>query len=231
MPRMSCCISKKSNTLTKMKFAVAFLLLFSGFTYAQNQIDFRGMPQTLLDYRVNQKTSLTFIGNTLFTNDFRKLGFAFFDFGYKYRINRTLGLNLNYRSLAKQLLDDQFLWRNLFYFDVDFSKSINRFSLGGTLRFQHQLLPGQMPILYNRSKINLKYRYSYYLQPFTEFELFTPLIHPTRNSPDQFRLSLGINYNFNEKCKIESYYQVRKLSGRAANNTYHVFSLNFIYKF
>jgi hypothetical protein len=213
-----------------MRIILALLIYFTSTLYAQNQIDFRGMPQTLIDHRTSQKISITFIGNTLFTNDFHKLGFAFFDLGCKYRINRSFGINLNYRSLAKQLLNDNFLWRNLVYFDFDFSKPMNRLTLGGTIRFQNQFIPGQMPILYNRSKINLKYRYSYYLQPFTEFELFTPVIHPTRNAPDQFRLSLGVNYNFNEKYKLESYYQLRKLSGRAANNTYHVFSLNFIYK-
>jgi hypothetical protein len=215
-----------------IKKAVFFILLFSvqWHSQAQNQIDFRGMPQSLVDFRINQHSSLTFIGNSLFMNDFHQLGFIFIDFGYKYRLTKSFGINVNYRALSRRQLNDNYLTRNLNYFDLDYGKSMNRLSLGATFRVQNEWIPNKRPIIYNRSKINLKYRLSYYWQPFTEIEVFTPLLHPTRDQPDQFRLAFGINYNFNEKCKLETYYQIRKLTNRIANNTYHVFSINFSYK-
>lgn len=201
--------------------------------YGQNQIDFRGMPSFSADYKLSQRIALTGIGNGIFTNDFHELGFAFSDVGLRYRIHKNLGINSNYRLLYKRNIDNSAAFRSIYYFDIDISKTRSRFQYGGTIRTQLTDFPAEKTLdflIYNRTKVNVKYRYNYYLHPIFEVEVFTPLNHPTRKQIDQFRTLIGFQYVWNEKLKMEAFFQYRQQINRYPKNTIFLGAVNLIYR-
>lgn len=215
---------------------IAFLIFTSLALKAQNQIDFRAMPSLNADVKLTRRLSITGLADGIFYNDYRELGFAFFDTGIKYKITRNFGVNGNYRYLLRRNLDNFYDQRHLLYFDLDVSKGYKRWSFGGTTRFQCEFFSRfidsyHYPLAYNRSKVNAKYRINYYWQPFAEFEMFTPLNHPIRKTVDQVRFLLGFNYTFTEKVKVEVFFQVRQQINRAPKNTIYLTAMNWYFRF
>lgn len=218
------------------KFATLVLVFISYYLQAQNQIDFRAMPSINADVKFSRRLSMTGLVNGILYNDYREWGFIFFDTGIKYKITRNIGVNGNYRYLLRRNLDNFYDQRHLLYFDIDVGKGFNRWSFGGTTRFQCEFFSGfansyRYPLAYNRTRVNAKYRLDYFWQPFVEFEFFAPLNHPIRKNVDQVRFLAGFNYTFNDKVKVEFFFQVRQQINRAPRNTVYLSAMNWYFRF
>lgn len=207
------------------------LSMLTNNSFGQNQIDFRGMGSIFVDFRVSKHTSIQTMLNGIMSNDFRELGFVFFDGGIKYRANKMISFNSNYRFLLKKNLNNFYDNRHLIYLDIDLSKSIHRWAISGTIRTQTEFYDrfyngSRSPLVYNRSKINLKYRRNYFVHPFTELEIFCPVNHPTRRSIDQFRFSIGSTYTLNDRLRFEGFIQLRQQLQRNPNNSIFLIAFN-----
>jgi hypothetical protein len=225
--------------MNKVIVAIVSLIAFSHLSssfFCQNQIDFRGMGSTYVDFRLSPRLSLQGMMCGFMFNDFTELGVAFMDGGIKYRFNKTIGVNGNYRFLLKRNFNNFYDNRHIFYIDLDFSKNIQRYTFGGTCRAQTEFYDRivnttRMPLVYNRTKVNMKYRLNYFLHPFTEIEIFYPLNHPVRKNIDQFRFALGSAYVLNKNIKIESYLQIRQQLHRSVNYSVFLIATNFFFSF
>jgi len=207
------------------------VFLITDIFLSQNQVDFRGLSTVFIDFRVSSRMSVQCMSNALLTNDFRELGVAFFDGGLKYRYNKLLGINGNYRFMLNRNLNNFYDNRHLLYFDMDIAKSFKRWTWGGTIRTQTEFYDrfingSRKPLIYNRTKTNLKYRLNYYLHPFAELEVFLPINHPIRKKIDQFRFAIGTSYTLNDRLKLESYLQIRQQLNRSTNNTFFLIAVN-----
>jgi len=214
--------------------AVLHLVVFT--LAAQNQIDFRGMLSINVEKKVSKRFSFTAMTTGIMTYDFQELGFAFFDGGVKCKITKNISTNFNYRFMFRRNLKNFYDIRQLVYGDIDFTKSINKWSLGGTIRIQSlhytHLVDGyKRPLVYNRNRINVKYKINYYWQVFSEFEFFTPLNHPIRKTVDQVRNSVGFCYTINDRIKIEVYEQIQTQINRAPKNINFLTAINWYFRF
>lgn len=219
----------------KKYIAIIFFILF-GSVQAQNQIDFRSLLSINVQKKISRRVSGTGMIAAFQTYDFQELGFGFLDAGVKYKVSNGIGINANYRAMIKKNLDNYYDYRPMLYADIDFSKGIKRWVLGGTARFQGyyygQIFDGfRRPAYYNRDKINLKYRLNYYWQPFTEVEAFFPLNNPKRRTIDQIRFSLGFCYTFNDYLKVEIFERVQQQLNRYPANTYFLTAMNWYVRF
>lgn len=219
----------------KLKFLLLFIVV-STFTYAQNQIDFRSLISVNVEKKVSKRMSFTAITAGIATYDFQELGFAFFDVGFKCKLSKNFSTNVNYRFMLRKNLENFYDNRQIFYGDIDFSKGFKRWSIGGTARFQalfYSLTFNEYkaPLIYNRTKLNAKYRVNYYWQPFTEIEFFVPLNHPIRKTIDQLRGSIGFAYTINDNIKVEFYEQIQQQLNRAPHNTNFLTAMNWYFKF
>ncbi len=215
---------------------LCLLYFFSISVIAQNQIDFRGLLSVNVEKKVSKRVSLTVMTTAIATYDFQELGFAFFDAGVKCKLTKNFSTNFNYRFMLRRNLENFYDNRQIIYGDIDFSKSYKKWTFGGTARFQglfysHIFEGYKNPLVYNRTKVNAKYRINYYWQPFAEFEFFVPLNHPVRKTVDQLRGSLGFAYTINEKIKVEFYEQVQRQINRAPHNTYFLTAVNWYFRF
>jgi len=221
--------------MKKLKLVI-FSVLLPILVFSQNQTDFRGMFSINLEKKITQRLSITAMANGILTYDFQELGFAFYDGGVRYKISKIFSTNANYRFMQRLNLENFYDDRHLLYGDIDFSKNIGKWAIGGTARFQTQFFSAfsdsyHYPLAYNRSKINLKYKVNYYWHPFAEIELFTPLNHPTRKNVDQVRASLGFHYTFNDYLNVEFFAQIRQQINRAPRNTIFLTAVNWYVKF
>ena len=203
---------------------------------AQNQIDFRSLLSVNIEKKVSKRVSFTIMPAAYATNDLQELGFAFLDAGIKCKLTKNFSTNFNYRFMLRRNLENFYDNRHIIYGDIDFAKGHKRWSFGGTARFQslfysHIFEGYKTPLVYNRIKINVKYRVNYYWQPFTEFEFFVPLDHPVRKTVDQLRGSLGVAYTINNKIKVEVYEQIQQQINRAPHNTYFLTAINWYFRF
>ncbi len=212
---------------------LAMTIAFS--TSAQNQIDFRGLLSVNLEKKISRSVSFTFMNEEVMTYDFQELGFFFFDAGMKYKINRNFSVNGNYRFLFLRNLDNFYDNRQMLYGDIDYVKGKNKWTFGGTVRFQstfytHVADGYKPPLFYNRDKVKIGYRINYYLQPFVECEVFFPLNHPSRKGIDQVRGAVGLAYTINKHVKLEVYEQVQQQLNRAPKNTNYVTAVNWYFR-
>jgi hypothetical protein len=220
-----------------MKLKCLFLLaVISSGIYAQNQIDFRGLLSLNVEKKVSKRISFTAITAAIATYDFQELGFAFIDAGVKCKLTKNFSTNFNYRFMFRKNLANFYDNRQIFYGDIDFSKGFKRWSVGGTARFQALFYSPtfneyKAPLVYNRTKLNVKYRVNYYWQPFTEVEFFVPLNHPVRKTVDQLRGSIGVAYTINDKIKVEFYEQMQQQINRATHNTNFLTAMNWYFRF
>ncbi|HXH20110.1 MAG TPA: DUF2490 domain-containing protein [Chitinophagales bacterium] len=203
---------------------------------AQNQVDFRGLFSVHVEKKISRSVSFTFMNEEILTYDFQELGFFFFDAGMKYKFNRSLSVNGNYRFLFRRNLDNFYDNRQVLYGDIDFVKGKGNWTFGGTVRIQsvfytHVRDGYRPPLIYNRDKVKIGCRINYYLQPFIEAEVFFPLNHPVRKTIDQIRGSAGLAYTINRHVKLEVYEQIQQQLNRAPRNTNYVTAVNWYFRF
>jgi hypothetical protein len=214
---------------------VLLVLLMPMLLDAQELVDVRALTSVNLEKRIDRSLSITGFAAMIATNDLHEAGFAFGDVGVKYRILRGVSMNANYRYMLRRNLENFYDVRQVIYADLDLSKSLGHWTVGGTVRAQRlhyvKLFDGfRPPLTYVRMRANLSYKLNYYWQPMVECEVFQPLDHPSRRGIDQFRVMAGITHTFNDRLRVEFYEQWQQQVARALNNTYFLTAMNWYYR-
>lgn len=215
-------------------FTAALLCVHTG-TPGQGQVDVRALGSFNVEKRLDRSWSITGFVAGIATYDLHELGFAFADAGIKYRVRKGVSINVNYRYMLRRNLENFYDARQTVYGDLDLTQGLGRWTLTGTLRLQRlhyvKLFDAYRPPLsYLRVRGGLRYRLNYYWQTLIEGEIFTPLDHPTRDRPDQFRVMAGIAHTFNERWKVELYEQWQQQVNRPARDTYFLTAMNWYYR-
>lgn len=204
--------------------------------FGQGQIDFRGQVSLNIEKKISPGFSVTTMLSGIWNYDFQELGFAYTDWGLKYKLNRNFGVNVNYRWIKRRNLDNFYDDRQQIYADLDFSKSKNNWSWGGTMRLQglyySRLLDSyKEPRWYWRTRVNTKYKLNYYYQLSAEAEIFYAVNRNPNHLPNQWRCSFGITRTINRYMKLELYEQVQRQINVAAPDLNFLTALNISYRF
>jgi hypothetical protein len=189
-----------------------------------------------IEKKISQGFSVTTMLSGIWNNDYRELGFAYTDWGLKYKLNRNFSINANYRWLKRRNLDNFYDDRHLVYADIDYSKSKRNWTWGGTFRFQglyySRLFESyKTPRWYWRSRINLKYKLNFYYSFFVESEMFLALNKNPAHLPNQWRCSLGFSRTINRYLKLELSEQLQRQVNVASPNMNFLTAMSVSYRF
>ena len=221
----------------KMKFAllVTCCILCSRVIFAQQE-DFQGILAFGFEKKISPSFSLTFLNEERFNQNLSELGYAYFDGGVNFKIDRHWTLGGNYRYIILRNLNNDYHGRNVVYGDVTYSKGIEKFSFSIRARMQtafYTLVIGeseQNSLTYNRDRLTIRYKYNYYIVPFVYSEIFIPIDHPTHDNIDRIRFGAGFNYNFNDHVKSELYYQVTQELNQSNKKTNYAIGMALFYR-
>ncbi|MBX7108662.1 MAG: DUF2490 domain-containing protein [Chitinophagales bacterium] len=201
------------------------------------QNDFRGIVGLNIEKKISRSFSLTLFNQAIFNQNLAELGTCLIDAGINYKLNRNFTLGLDYRFVLSRNLNNAYDNRQLLMADIAYTKGFHNFSLTARVRFSSQYYDQltaenyRPAAFYNRDKLTLRYRISYFLSPYVSGEIFYPLNNAERNGIDRFRGSAGFFYNFNDHLRSEWYYTISPGFNRKTNNTVYAAGSTWYYRF
>lgn len=227
----------KKHPFKNIKQLLLVLVFSSGCMhslYAQ-QKDFEGIFSVNLEKKISRSFSIEVLEQNTFNQNMNELSYWFVETSLSYRLTRNLSFSGAYRFMELRNRDNFYNNRQILIGDINYSKSIKRFSFSARARFQNMYYGDlfdtyyRAPKLYNRDRITLRYKYSYYFAPYISAELFFPINNPVNKSMNMVRGTVGLFYQFNERFKTEVYYQIQQQLNVKNKYTFYVASLNLYY--
>lgn len=201
------------------------------------QNDFQGIIGLNIEKKISRSFSLTLLNQEIFNQNLSELGTSLLDVGINYRLNRNFSFGLDYRFISHRNLNNSYEKRHLLLADISYSKGFQNFSFSARVRFSNQYYDQltaenyRPAAAYNRDKLTLRYRISYYLTPYVSGEIFFPLNNTERNGINRFRGTGGFFYTFNDHLRSEWYYAVSVGFNRKTNNTVYAAGSTWYYRF
>lgn len=201
------------------------------------QNDFQGIIGLNIEKKISRSFSLTLLNQEIFNQNLSELGTSLLDVGINYRLNRHVAFGMDYRFISHRNLNNSYEKRQLLLADISYSKGFQNFSFSARVRFSNQYYDQltaenyRPAAAYNRDKLTLRYRISYYLTPYVSGEIFFPLNNTERNGINRFRGTGGFFYTFNDHLRSEWYYAVSVGFNRKTNNTVYAAGSTWYYRF
>lgn len=201
------------------------------------QNDFHGILGLNIEKKISRSFSLIVFNQEIFNQNLSELGTSLLDVGINYKLNRHFSLGLDYRFISHRNLNNSYEKRQMLIADITYWKGFHNFSLAARVRFSNQYYDQLMAenykpaAAYNRDKVTLRYRISYYLSPYVSGEIFFPLNNTERNGINRFRGTGGFFYTFNDHLRSEWYYAVSVGFNRKTNNTVYAAGSSWYYRF
>jgi hypothetical protein len=222
-----------------MKLSILFAVILN-MTFVLDstgqQKDFVGLTGIKIEKKISRSFDVGISHQSMFNQNLAERWMSFEDLSLGFRINRHWSTELHYRYIRFRNRDNFYDTRQLFYHTITYSHSWKKFSISIRNRFQKLSFSepfdeGFRPSRwYNRDKLTMRYRINYYWSPFLAYETFIPISNPERKKMDQWRGSAGITRSFNDRLRMDLYYQIQQQINRPPPKTFFLVGVNFYYQ-
>ena len=198
--------------MIKKILPLVILIFLPSFVYSQEK-DFGIWYSLNAKIGLIDKLSLDLSGNLRTFNKATEIEESFGEVGLTYKILKNLSLDGSYRLTDKLEDDSEYHLRHKWISDLKGTFDVGDFELSGRLRFQRQVKTfiedanDKIPDHYGRIKLKTIYKTpSFPINPFLAFETFSRLFETEEKRFEKYRLSIGLEYQINNKNSIEAGY-------------------------
>jgi hypothetical protein len=222
--------------ITMNRFFVV-LLFFSLPSLTFSQVNDAGMWYSLgLEKKLSQKFSAEFGAELRMNENFAEAGTYYTEAGIGYRVNKVVSVSAGYRFIQKRRVEDTYSTRHRFLINLNMRHKIEMFSFAGRVRYQSQYSDvnssevGKIPDNYIRTKLTAKVDLEKRYTPYFSYEAFFHVNRPEGALYDNYRIAVGIEYEFSKKSAIDLGYMIDREINVSDPWTNYVFSLGWNYK-
>ncbi len=201
------------------------------------QQDAIGTVAIQIEKKINRTYSVAFYNQYGFNENYTELGYSIYDLGTNIKLNSNFTLGLNYRIASIRSDENTYFERNYYYADLSWNKSFGDFSLSARSRYltkqygwhTNEELNYKPNNHYLRNKIQLKYEINYTYSIFVSSEQVYRL--DIIDETEQMRFTGGVNYQFNNKNRLQLSHTVLQELNRKAPDTRFITGLTYYFKF
>ncbi|MEO8146381.1 MAG: DUF2490 domain-containing protein [Bacteroidia bacterium] len=168
-----------------------------------------------VEKKLNKDFKVALTEEFRFKENYSQLGTYFTDVSLQYKISKSFNASFNYRFIKKLQPDLTYQTRNRFYLDIAYRYKAHKWNFILRTRLQDQLKAISIeeqysePEYYWRNKLSVKYSVKKFT-PYITGEIFYPLNNPKGNEIDEWRWSIGSDYDLNKKNTIGGYFLIDK---------------------
>lgn len=221
----------------RIRIIFCFIILNALSASAFAQVNDAGLWMSVqLEKNITRRVMIYVAEELRMNENFTEAGTVFTEAGVEYRFPNIFRVSGAYRFIQRRRVDDFYSMRHRFLLDVSARKKFGNFQFILRERFQGQIADidrdddGGIWEYTLRNKLSLKYDFGKKYAPFISGELFYPLNKPEGNELDQYRVSAGIEYEFNKRSSAQLGYLVDREINVNDPLTEYVITLNFTYR-
>lgn len=194
---------------------------------------------TSIDLQADVSKKMHVDGNVelRFNENFSELGTLYGETSVAYKLHKSLEFSAGYRLIGKRRLDDSYSIRHRMLFNVAYRKKIKKITTTLRARYQTQFsdinssTDGRVPEEYLRTKVTFKYDTDKKWNPFFSAESFFQMGYDPAIMFNEYRLSAGVDYDFNKKSGISLAYIFDREVQVEDPWTNYVISIGWKYRF
>lgn len=220
------------------KFIILILFTILGLNQIYAQInDFGLWTSVAIEKNINKHFSLNLSNDFRFNENASELGTINNELGIDYKFNKKISISIYYRLSNKKLLDDSYILRHRFFFDLKAVHRFANFDFSIRLRTQQQFYNYELlakefsPYTSIRPKFQIKYRGFGDLRPYLSYEFFLPLYRPERRLLDEHRFALGVGYKINLRNTIGIFSIFDKEFAKKKTYVNYIFGIEYKFNF
>ncbi|CAN5432803.1 DUF2490 domain-containing protein [soil metagenome] len=194
-----------------------FLFLLVLPSFAKAQVNDAGLWTSInLDKKINKQFTINFTEELRFNENISELGNYFSEFSLEYKFNKMISASVGYRFIQKRNLDGYYSKRHRFISEIAFKKKLRNLAVNLKLKYQSQYSnyysseTGKIPDQYLRTKLQLKYDLNKRYTPSISGESFYFLNSKEGVLFNNYRLTIGFNYEFSKKSSLDLAYLINK---------------------
>ncbi len=213
------------NCISIKFYGTLFLIITSIISYSQDEYDtivvrdIESWHNAQIEYKINKKLSVGLTQHVRFVKNSSNFDRALTDLKLEYNILKGLKIAGTYRYMFEQKKTD--LSRgHRWNIDASYSYKFDRLKLSSRVRYQSKIeFPTEENSKSNHIRLRLKAAYNiknWKLDPYITNEIFKPTNNALDNKWDNYRITVGTQYNFNKHHRISLFYGAE----RDLNNNY-----------
>ena len=201
-----------------VRLIALFLAVISNINlfFAQDK-DFELWTGVALEANLFKNISFDLEEEIRFRNNASEFAVYFTDAGISIDLLKRFTFSGNYRFIRNKELTDNYSNIHRYYFDLSYSKNINRFAFIFRTRYQiryenvYSSESGYLPEKYSRNKFGLTYNiYRSPLKVRLWGEFFYQLNNPEGNKIDKIRYAPELRYVINKSNELKIFYIIEK---------------------
>ncbi len=190
-------------------------LLFSSATFGQ--MNDAGLWTSLtFEAKLIKKLSASISQEYRFNENVTELGSWISEAGLEYKLNKYIKASVNYRFTLKRMKNNLYSPRQRFFVDIKAEKKIKPLIFQFRTRFQEEYADvSRTPEwgfagFYSRNKFTFKFDLDKKWEPYTSFELFSPIGHDQPYIFDDIRFAAGVELALSKHHKLDLYYMIQR---------------------
>lgn len=214
-------------------------LIFSSFSYSQEEKDLESWNSLLLKYKVNEKLGFDLGGQLRLKENISEISEYFSEFGVNYTFFKGFNLGIGLRYIKKndnvgkiQGYEDHFRYN----FDASYKHQINNITLKYRLRYQNKNELGVSSSEGDIAKQNIRFKTAisyninnWKLDPTLSAEIYNRLEEDEDSEFSKYRLTVGTEYKFKKIGTIGVFYRVEKELNKEFPGTTNIIGFKYSY--
>ncbi len=209
-------IIPSGSYILKLISLILVIISCNGSLYSQNE-DFELWTGISLAAKPFKNISFDLEEEIRFRNNAGETDSYHTDAGISFELWKGFTVAGHYRFIMGNEEDERYSKTHRYYFDLSYSKKLDRFELFARTRYQTRYKdinnsePGHIPENYSRNKIGLDYDiYRTPLKVRLWFEFYYQLNNPAGNSVDKIRFAPELRYKINRFNELKMFYMIEK---------------------
>ena len=216
------------------KVLFILLIVLTNISFSQTE-DFQVWSSLNLRYNINKKSNINVKQSlrTFQNSTYWKLSFT--EISYFYKFNKFIKISSGYRyGIANKIEYSSVKQR--FLVNLHFAKEINDFKLKFRPRFQIDFDSdnGNLPVYVNRELLGLSRGINNLISVNISTEAYFAIpsikLRPNFDGFFKYRFTFGVDFNLNEKSKVEVFYRFQHENNSLIENVY-ILGLSYKYEF
>jgi len=181
-------------------YCFLFLSFISSKLFSQTT-DFQTWNSASVEKSLSKKWSVSLENELRLQDNSTRLRTDYIDLQTKYKWTKRFDVSGAYRFIIKPDEIDQRI-----YADFAYEQPLDKWSIDGRIRVQHQFNPTSQDEDYLRPQVTVHFKLSKKWEPFLEEEFFYRIFYNKGNEFDESRTSAGTKYKFNKHNSLKAFY-------------------------
>jgi long-subunit fatty acid transport protein len=157
-------------------------------------------------------------------NNSSQLRTSFTNIGVKWEALKNFNISIVYRLIIKPTKISHRI-----YTDLSYEWKNKRWSLEPRIRLQHEFIPNDINENYVRPELTLEHKINKHWRPFVSAEFFYHIFYYKEDKFDEYRLSAGVDYNFDKKNSLKLFYLFEQEINTNAPQQNNILGVSYTY--